>query len=126
MGPAPHLHRDLDELMYVVEGTATVLIGEQVFEVPAGGWNFRPRGVPHTFWNSEAGPLRFVDCFFHQPFEEYLEELFHQIIPDMVREGLSPAPPAIAGRLAALDERFGVVWFHEQRQALVERYGLRP
>lgn len=126
MGPAPHLHRELDELMYVVEGTATVLIGEEIYEVTAGGWNFRPRGVRHTFWNAADVPLRFVDCFFHQPFEEYLDELFHQIIPDMLQQGLSPAAPAIAGRIAALDERFGVVWFHEQRPGLVERYGLNP
>jgi mannose-6-phosphate isomerase-like protein (cupin superfamily) len=28
----------LDELMYVLEGTATVIIGDKIFEVEAGGW----------------------------------------------------------------------------------------
>lgn len=125
MGPAPHLHHDLDELMYVVEGTATVMIGKEIYEVKAGGWNFRPRGVPHTFWNATNGPLRFIDCFFNQNFEDYLDELFHRVIPDMLQKKLTPAAPEIAARLAALDQKFGVTWFHEQRQPLVDKYGLK-
>lgn len=125
MGPAPHLHKNLDELMYVLEGTATVMIGTEIYEVQAGGWNFRPRGVPHTFWNASDAPLRFVDCFFNQSFEDYLEELFHQIIPDMMKQNLTPAAPPIASRIAALDQKFGVTWFHEQRPALIARYGLK-
>ena len=49
MGPSPHLHKDLDELMYVLEGTATVMIGKEIFEVKACGWNFRLRGIVHSF-----------------------------------------------------------------------------
>ncbi|MBO9682785.1 MAG: cupin domain-containing protein, partial [Flavisolibacter sp.] len=52
MGPSPHMHKDLDELMYVLEGTATVMIGEEIYEVQAGGWNFRPRRIVHSFWNA--------------------------------------------------------------------------
>lgn len=43
MGPAPHLHEALDELMLVLEGTATVLVGDKVQEIPAGGWHFSDR-----------------------------------------------------------------------------------
>ncbi len=125
MGPAPHLHKELDELMYVLEGTATVLIGDQIYEVPAGGWNFRPRGIVHSFWNASDEPLRFVDCFFNQNLEDYLEALFHQIIPEMVSRKLTPASPEIANRIAALDEQFGIVWFHERRQSIIDKYSLR-
>jgi mannose-6-phosphate isomerase-like protein (cupin superfamily) len=125
MGPSPHVHQNLDELMYVLEGTATVMIGKEIYEVKAGGWNFRPRGIVHSFWNASDVPLRFIDFFFHQNFEDYLEELFHQIIPDMVKNNLTPATPAIASRMAALDKKFGVTWFHEQRQAIVDQYGLK-
>jgi quercetin dioxygenase-like cupin family protein len=124
MGPAPHLHNELDELMYVLEGTATVLIGEQIYEVKAGGWNFRPRGIVHSFWNASDKPLRFVDCFFNQNFEDYLEDLFHKIIPDMIKKNLTPESPEIAKRIEALDNKFGVVWFHDKRQPIVEKYGL--
>jgi mannose-6-phosphate isomerase-like protein (cupin superfamily) len=50
------MHKDLDELMYVLEGTATVMIGEELYEVQAGGWNFRPRRIVHSFWNASDKP----------------------------------------------------------------------
>ena len=125
MGPSPHTHKDLDELMYVVEGTATVMIGKEIYEVQAGGWNFRPRRIVHSFWNASDKPLRFIDCYFNQNFEDYLEELFHKIIPDMIKSNLTPASPAIEKRLTALDKKFGVTYFHDQRQAIIDKYGLR-
>jgi mannose-6-phosphate isomerase-like protein (cupin superfamily) len=124
MGPSPHIHKDLDELMYVLEGTATVMIDKQIYEVQAGGWNFRPRGIIHSFWNASEKPLRFIDAFFNQNFEDYLEELFHKIIPEMVSRNLHPGSPDIATKIAALDKQFGVSWFHEQKQAIVDKYGL--
>ena len=41
----PIIHKDLDELMYVHKGTISVMVGNEVTEVKAGGWHFRPRGV---------------------------------------------------------------------------------
>jgi mannose-6-phosphate isomerase-like protein (cupin superfamily) len=125
MGPSPHVHENLDELMYVLEGTATVLIGEKIYEVEAGGWNFRPRRIVHSFWNASDKPLRFIDCFFNQNFEDYLEELFHKIIPDMMKNKLTPASPQIAERMDILDKKFGVTWFHNQRQAIIDKYKLQ-
>jgi mannose-6-phosphate isomerase-like protein (cupin superfamily) len=49
MGPAPHIHKDLDEVMRVIKGTATVLIGKEVYKVEEGGWLIRPHGIVHTF-----------------------------------------------------------------------------
>lgn len=43
MGPPPHYHKELDELMLVLEGTGSILIGDDVVEVQAGGWHLRPR-----------------------------------------------------------------------------------
>ena len=125
MGPSPHMHKDLDELMYVLEGTATVMIGKEIYEVEAGGWNFRPRRIVHSFWNASDKPLRFIDCFFNQNFEDYLEDLFHKIIPEMVQQKLNPTSPSIANQIAALDKKFGVTWFHNQRQAIIEKYSLK-
>lgn len=125
MGPSPHMHESLDELMYVLEGTATVMIGEKIYEVKAGGWNFRPRGIAHAIWNASDKPLRFIDCFFNQNFEDYLEELIHKIVPDMIKNNLNPTTPEIANRIAALDKRFGVTWFHDQRQAIIDKYKLK-
>ncbi len=125
MGPSPHMHKDLDELMYVLEGTATVMIGKEIYEVEAGGWNFRPRRIVHSFWNASDKPLRFIDCFFNQNFEDYLEDLFHKIIPEMVEKNLNPTSPVIASQIAALDKKFGVTWFHNQRQSIIDKYALK-
>lgn len=125
MGPSPHMHKDLDELMYVLEGTATVMIGNEIYEVEAGGWNFRPRRIVHSFWNASDKPLRFIDCFFNQNFEDYLEDLFHKIIPEMVQQKLNPTSPSIANQIAALDKKFGVTWFHNQRQSIIDKYSLK-
>jgi mannose-6-phosphate isomerase-like protein (cupin superfamily) len=125
MGPSPHMHQDLDELMYVIEGTATVMIGAEVYEVKAGGWNFRPRGIMHSFWNASDKNLRFIDFFFNQNFEDYLEELFHEILPFMVQNNLTPADAEVASRIDAIDHKFGVTWFHQQRQAIIEQYSLK-
>lgn len=125
MGPAPHIHHDLDELMFVLEGTATVWVDGKAAQIEAGGWHFRPKQIIHTFWNGSDKPLRFIDMYFNQNFEDFLEELFHQIIPDMMKQQLTPADPGIAKRMAALDARFKIKTFPEKRQPLIEQYGLK-
>lgn len=125
MGPAPHLHKDLDELMYVVEGTISVLVGETVYQVEAGGWHLRPRGIMHTFWNATDKPAVGLDCYFQQPFEEYLEAAF-QTIPDTARQrGLAMNAPEIQTMYHNLAQKFTMVSFPEKRQAIVDQYGLR-
>ena len=125
MGPAPHMHDALDEIMLVLEGTATVIVDGKVEEIQAGGWHLRPRKIEHTFWNGSDKPLRFIDMYFNQNFEDFLEELFHQIFPDMMKQHLTPADPQIAKRLEDLNKRFGVTMFDEKRQPLIDKYGLK-
>ncbi len=124
MGPAPHYHKALDELMYVLEGTATVMVEEAFYEIPAGGWHMRPRGLVHTFFNNSDKPFRAIDMYFNQNFEDYLVEMFHHIIPEMQQQKLTPKDPAIAKRMHDLHEKFGMVGFPEKRQAIIDKYGL--
>jgi mannose-6-phosphate isomerase-like protein (cupin superfamily) len=62
--------------MYVTEGTASVLVGDTVVEVKAGGWHLRPRNILHTFWNATDQPLRFIDMYFNQPLKNTWKEYF--------------------------------------------------
>lgn len=121
---SPHKHDDLDELMYVVEGTASVLMGDEVVKVKAGSWHLRPRGIVHVIWNSEDENLRLIDMYFNQNFEDYLEEVYHEIIPYVVKNNLTFEDPKIAKRIEDLDKKFGLAYYHQQRQAIVEKYGL--
>jgi quercetin dioxygenase-like cupin family protein len=124
MGPAPHIHHDLDELMYVLAGTLSVLVGDTVYEVEAGGWHLRPRGLVHTFWNATDKPAVGLDCYFQQPFEDYLETAFHTIPDTAKQRGLAMNAPEIQAMYRELARKFTMVSFPEQRQVIVTRYGL--
>ncbi|MDR6783916.1 mannose-6-phosphate isomerase-like protein (cupin superfamily) [Pedobacter africanus] len=121
---SPHKHDRLDELMYVLEGTASVLMDDKVVTVPVGSWHLRPRGIVHVVWNSGNENLRLIDMYFNQNFEDYLEELYHKIIPEVIERKISFEDPGIAKRVAELDKKFGLTYYPEQSQAIVEKYGL--
>jgi len=125
MGPPPHYHRELDELMYVAEGTAGVLVGKEIVHVESGGWHLRPRMIKHTFWNASDKPLRFYDMYFHQPFEEYLEQVFYGLT---AANGYPDGSEKKNKALLALNDRFGVVFPEDssgERNDIVRRFGLR-
>ena len=44
-----HVHRREDEAFYVLEGSATIYVGDQVFEAGPGDFAFGPRDVPHRY-----------------------------------------------------------------------------
>ena len=55
-----HLHRDSDEIAWVLEGEFTFRIGEAVTTGGPGTCAFLPRNVPHAWKNSGAQPGRVV------------------------------------------------------------------
>jgi mannose-6-phosphate isomerase-like protein (cupin superfamily) len=126
MGPAPHAHKELDELMYVLDGTASVLMGDEVVEIKAGGWHMRPRMIKHTFFNASEQPLRFIDMYFNQPFEEYLEAVFHQLTPE---NGYPSNSEKKGLEIKRLSEKFGLIRFdnaQDQKNQIIKEYGLKP
>ena len=48
-GPPRHLHHDVDELFYVLEGEYVVEVGSERFALKAGECVLGPRGIPHAF-----------------------------------------------------------------------------
>ena len=125
MGPAPHAHKELDELMYVLDGTASVLMGDEVVEIKAGGWHMRPRMIKHTFFNASDQPLRFIDMYFNQPFEEYLEAIFHQLTPE---NGYPSNSEKKGLEIKRLSEKFGLIRFdnaQDQKNQIIKEYGLK-
>lgn len=125
MGPPPHLHKELDELMFVLEGTASVMVEDKVVEIEAGGWHFRPRNLRHTFWNASDKPLRFVDMYFNQPFEVFLERIFFELTPE---KGFPRGSEQLKREHDILNEKYGLVYAPtagEERQAIAAKYGLK-
>ncbi len=53
MGPEavfalPHVHEREDEIVYVIEGTVQVSVGDETIEASDGESVFMPRGIPHA------------------------------------------------------------------------------
>jgi mannose-6-phosphate isomerase-like protein (cupin superfamily) len=55
-----HLHKNDDEAWYVLEGKLCVKVGDDVVEVGAGAAVLAPRGTPHTYWNPDPAPARYL------------------------------------------------------------------
>src|SRR6266481_9720019 len=55
-----HVHFSDDEAWYVLEGTLRIQVGDREMEARAGSSVLVPRGTPHTYWNPEPGPVRYL------------------------------------------------------------------
>jgi mannose-6-phosphate isomerase-like protein (cupin superfamily) len=55
-----HLHRHDDEAWYVLEGKLHVKRGPEIIETRAGSAVLVPRGTPHTYWNPDNQPVRYL------------------------------------------------------------------
>lgn len=51
--PPPHIHREREECIHVLDGSFTFILGHDEIEVAPGSWVFIPRGTRHGF---TAGP----------------------------------------------------------------------
>jgi len=55
-----HLHHHDDEAWYVLEGALHVKRGAEIIEARAGAAVLVPRGAPHTYWNPDNQPVRYL------------------------------------------------------------------
>ncbi|WP_227380237.1 cupin domain-containing protein [Haladaptatus halobius] len=124
MGPSPHRHTHLDELSFVLQGTLSVMVEDEVYDVPAGGMHWRPRGLVHSFWNATDEPVCFLDVFLNQNFDEYLEAFF-AMRDEVSRSESTFTEREFGERMAELDHEFSVTQFHERRGKILEQYGLK-
>lgn len=113
----PHTHSREDELSYVIDGEMGARIGDEVFVARAGDYVFKPRNVPHTFWNPGPRPLRIIELIWPPDFDGFFREL-----ATLYSEGGGSPDPA---RTAALAARYGCVFHFDWVPDLKARYGLR-
>jgi quercetin dioxygenase-like cupin family protein len=76
-----HTHEREDEYTYVLEGQIGVQIGEEVRVAQPGDLVFKPRGVPHAFWNATGTLARALEIISPAGFERYFAELAPLIPP---------------------------------------------
>jgi quercetin dioxygenase-like cupin family protein len=74
-GPPPHRHRELHDMFYVLEGTLTLLLGDETVEAGPGTFACVPPGVVHTFRNDSDAPVRLLNFNTPAGFEHYMRDL---------------------------------------------------
>jgi quercetin dioxygenase-like cupin family protein len=116
LGSPIHTHTHEDEYSYIVEGTIGVQIGDETLEAHAGDLVFKPRGIPHAFWNATDEPARLIELIAPAGFEAYFDEIAALFPED--------APPDLAA-LPAVAERYGLELQPESIPVLMERHGVQ-
>jgi quercetin dioxygenase-like cupin family protein len=112
-----HTHRHEDEYTYVLEGEVGVQIGEEVLVAHPGDLVFKPRGVPHAFWNPADEPARALEIISPAGFERYFAELAPLFPP--ANEG-----PLDEEAVGAVREKYGLEMDMGSIPMLAEREGL--
>src|ERR671914_1085787 len=112
-----HTHRHEDEYTYVLEGEIGIQIGEEVLVAREEDLVFKPRGVPHAFWNATDTMARALEIISPAGFERYFA-------------ALAPLfPPANQGPLdkeavGAVRDKYGLEMDPSSIPVLAERHGL--
>lgn len=70
-----HTHENEDEYTYVLEGEVGVEVGGEARVARPGELVFKPRGIPHAFWNAGDAPARVLEIISPAPFANYFAEL---------------------------------------------------
>jgi mannose-6-phosphate isomerase-like protein (cupin superfamily) len=96
VGPPEHTHQQ-EELLYILEGTYRVKLGEQVFTASAGTFVRIPGGVSHAWRSLTAGKM--LVTFLPGGLRGFFEEL----------RPLYLAPQLDMHALTALAARYGLV-----------------
>ena len=103
-GPPPHLHRDEDEALCVLEGEVEFLLGEGTIPAGAGTCVHVPRGTLHTFKNVGTSPSRVLGVFTPGGFERFFLEA-----GEPATEGSSaPEGEPDVGRLVEIGQKYGL------------------
>ena len=105
-----HVHPQLDESFYVLEGTLALEMGGRTHELPAGSYVHIPRGTVHAQGSADDRPVRLLTRLSPGGFEQFFLDRveltrsvgrdhpdFQRRMLEIVRrypQWLGPAPPA--------------------------------
>ena len=107
----PHVHTNEDQFSIVLEGKVGIRVGDQVIEATPGYQIFKPRGIPHTFWNSGDTLARLIDISSPGGFEKFFEEVA-LVFPDL-------------SRMEEVSRKFGTSWWPDWVPELTAKYNLK-
>ena len=96
----PHVHRNEDEIFYVLEGEHVFRVGDHDHRVGPGGVVFAPRGIPHSQRRVVPRTGRTLSMVTPAGFEGFFRELA------AAEEAGTIGPEAYA----QASERYGITW----------------
>ncbi len=73
-GPPQHIHKNEEEVFYVLEGEINVLAGERTFKAKAGSLVLIPRGTVHAVSRATQEPAKMLAIFSPPGFEQFFNE----------------------------------------------------
>ncbi|WP_421944741.1 cupin domain-containing protein [Pedobacter sp.] len=116
LGAPPHLHNGFDEICRVIQGTLTIMVGDEIFEVNEGDWHLRPRGIVHSFWNTGTKPVKFIEIYSPGGHESYMTEL-----SDLFLNNKRPKP----GALDLLAQKYDITFDWAKLNMIMDTYKVR-
>jgi mannose-6-phosphate isomerase-like protein (cupin superfamily) len=93
-GPPPHVHDQLHDMYFVLDGTLTVRVGDDTVEARPGSFVLIAPRTVHTFSNPGAEPARFLNMHTPGGFERYFKDVADAL-------GAGPPNPVVMGEIAA-------------------------
>jgi mannose-6-phosphate isomerase-like protein (cupin superfamily) len=114
-----HVHREEDELSYVLEGTFGVKIGDEIATAGPGTYVYKPKGIPHTFWNPGPEPARLIELIWPSRFEH-----FFRTLGELARSAADD-PQAFERKRADLGREYALDFVPEWADELKRRYNLK-
>lgn len=70
-----HVHSYEDEIVYVIQGTIQIRLGNDKLEASAGGVAHLPKWIPHALYNPLKEPLRILALAIPGGMEQFFDEL---------------------------------------------------
>ena len=92
-----HLHRDSDEVAWVLAGQLTFKIGDEVAVGGPGTCAFMPRNVPHAWKNSGTVPGRVVFLYTPAGAGKFVEEMLEHPAGSELKKRLEEAGWEVLG-----------------------------
>lgn len=73
--PAPHVHENNNELIYVLQGPVSVLVNETWQKLDTGGLVVIPAGIQHTFRNDANQRVGILNVFLSGAYEAMMPQI---------------------------------------------------
>jgi mannose-6-phosphate isomerase-like protein (cupin superfamily) len=102
-----HLHHDEDETMYILEGSYTFFVGDQVINAAPGAVVYLPKGVPHAFRVEGELPGRLLQLTTPAGIEQGFVDMGEPAASLLLPPPYIPTPEEI-GRMMTISAKYNV------------------